>query len=86
LWTGIVLTANFIVITAMQANSRSFFAFSRDGGLPDKGLLSRLDKRKVPVAGVVAVVVLSMLLGLLQFASATALNASKSYNTRGESR
>jgi len=75
LWTGICLTAFFVVTTALQANSRSFFAFSRDGGLPDRGLFGKMSSWKIPLWGVWLVVVLSMLLGLLQFASSVALNA-----------
>lgn len=36
LWTGVCLTAFLVVQTALQANARTFHAFSRDHGLPDR--------------------------------------------------
>lgn len=52
LWTFVCMTAFFVVSTALQANSRTFHAFSRDNGLPDRGLFQRLAKNKVPVPAV----------------------------------
>ena len=57
----------------MQANSRTVFAFSRDGGFPDRGLFCSLTDRKVPLASVWLIVCVCAVLGLFQFASATAL-------------
>ncbi|KAK6987685.1 APC amino acid permease [Favolaschia claudopus] len=37
LWSFVCLTAFFVVQTALQATSRTVFAFSRDHGLPDRG-------------------------------------------------
>lgn len=59
----------------MQACSRTFFAFSRDHGLPDRGLFTKLSKNKVPVYAVALVVFWAAILGMLDFASVVALNA-----------
>jgi len=75
LWIFVCFTAFAVVQTAMQANARTFFAFSRDGGLPDRGLFAKLAPNKVPLWGVWIVVAISIVLGLLQFASAVAVNA-----------
>ncbi|EFP77279.2 uncharacterized protein PGTG_03235 [Puccinia graminis f. sp. tritici CRL 75-36-700-3] len=64
-----------VVLTALQANSRTIFSFSRDGGLPDRGIFSRLSAQKVPVYAVWSVIIVSILMGLLKFASTVALNA-----------
>ncbi|KAJ3727684.1 APC amino acid permease [Lentinula raphanica] len=37
LWVPVCFTAFFVVQTALQATSRTVYAFSRDHGLPDKG-------------------------------------------------
>ena len=52
LWSLICFTAFAVVSTALQANARTFFAFSRDEGLPDKGLFQRLAPNKVPMYAV----------------------------------
>lgn len=36
----------------MQANARTFHAFSRDHGLPDRGLFAKLAPNKVPIYSV----------------------------------
>lgn len=41
-----------VVATATHANARSFHAFSRDKGIPDRGFFARLAKNKVPVNAV----------------------------------
>lgn len=74
-WTIICLTAFSVVLTALQATSRTVFSFSRDGGLPDAGVFSRLSSNKVPIYAVWVVVVFSIVLGLLNFVSVVALNA-----------
>ncbi|KAJ3349361.1 hypothetical protein HDU83_000589 [Entophlyctis luteolus] len=72
----IVIVTNFIGISALQANSRMVFAFARDGGLPFSGFFSRIDKRlQVPVNAVWVIIFISLLMGLLNLASATAVNA-----------
>lgn len=75
LWVFVCFTAFAVVQTALQANARTFFAFSRDGGLPDRGLFAKLAPNKIPLYGVWIVVLISVVMGLLQFASAVAVNA-----------
>ncbi|KAK4056357.1 polyamine transporter tpo5 [Microbotryomycetes sp. JL221] len=75
LWTGVCLTAFLVVQTALQANARTFFAFSRDQGLPDRGLFAKLAPNRIPVWSVWLVVFISLLMGLLAFASYTAVAA-----------
>lgn len=83
LWVFVCFTAFAVVQTAMQANARTFFAFSRDGGLPDRGLFAKLAPNKVPLWGVWIVVLISIILGLLQFASAVAVNGEYSASFHG---
>jgi len=75
LWSLICLVAYQVGATAMQANARSFHAFSRDRGMPDRGLFSRLAPNRVPVYGVWLVVAVSLLMGVLDFASYIAVSA-----------
>nr|XP_031858496.1 uncharacterized protein CI109_006141 [Kwoniella shandongensis]KAA5525568.1 hypothetical protein CI109_006141 [Kwoniella shandongensis] len=76
LWAFVCLVAAFTVQTALQANSRTVFAFSRDGAFPDRGVLGRLNRKtKTPIIAVWFVVAISMLMGVLSFASLTAVNA-----------
>ncbi len=49
---------------------------SRDGGLPDRGLFGRINKRtKTPVYAVWLVILLSVLMGVLDWASLIAVQA-----------
>ncbi|RSH94735.1 hypothetical protein EHS25_004540 [Saitozyma podzolica] len=76
LWAFVCLVAAFTVQTALQANSRTVFAFSRDGAFPDRGVLGRMNKTtKTPIIAVWFVVALSVIMGVLSFASLTAVNA-----------
>ncbi|CED83366.1 apc amino acid permease [Phaffia rhodozyma] len=76
LWSFICLVAFFTVQTALQANSRTLYAFSRDHALPDWGFFGRLNKTtQTPLFAVWAVVLFSMALGALNFASGIAVNA-----------
>jgi len=75
LWSLICLVAYQVGATAMQANARSFHAFSRDRGLPDRGLFARLAPNRVPVYAVWLVVFISLLMGVLDFASYIAVSA-----------
>ncbi|SCZ98393.1 BZ3500_MvSof-1268-A1-R1_Chr3-2g06340 [Microbotryum saponariae] len=75
LWTFVCLTAFQVVATAMQANARTFHAFSRDHGLPDRGLFARLSKQRIPVFSVWLVAFISALMVLLSFASIVAVYA-----------
>ncbi|KAG9083193.1 hypothetical protein FRC06_004661 [Ceratobasidium sp. 370] len=75
LWVWVCLTAFFVVQTALQACSRTFYAFSRDHGLPDRGLFGKITKNHVPLYAVWLVVFLSILPGLLDLASSIAAQA-----------
>lgn len=76
LWPFICSVAWFVVTTAIQANARSFYAFSRDRGLPDRGLFARVEKRTgTTVNAVWLVVCLCILLGCLSFINYTAVLA-----------
>lgn len=62
--------------TALQASSRTFYAFSRDHGFPDKGLFGKVSKyTKTPLYAVWLNVFLSILPGLLDLASPVAASA-----------
>lgn len=75
-WPFVCLVAFFVVTTAMQANARSFYAFSRDHGLPDKGFFAKIYKRTGTTVNAVWLVVLCcIILGLLGFISQYAINA-----------
>jgi amino acid transporter len=70
------LTAFFVVQTALQANSRTVYAFSRDRGFPDKGYLSHMSNRtQTPLRAVWACTIFCILPGLLDLASPVAANA-----------
>ncbi|KAI9346206.1 APC amino acid permease [Obelidium mucronatum] len=72
----IILVTNTIGISALQANSRMVFAMGRDGGLPFSKVWSKMNpKLQVPVSAVWLIIVISVLMGLLNLASATAVNA-----------
>ncbi|KIJ47259.1 hypothetical protein M422DRAFT_74835 [Sphaerobolus stellatus SS14] len=76
LWTPVCFTAFAVVQYALQANSRTVFAFSRDHGLPDRGLFGRISKTtQTPLYSVWIVVLVSFLPGLLDLASPVAANA-----------
>lgn len=76
LWPFVCSVAWFVVTTALQANARSFYAFSRDGGLPDRGLFAKVEPRTgTTVNAVWLVVVLNLLLGCLSFINYTAVLA-----------
>ncbi|QRV84276.1 amino acid permease [Ceratobasidium sp. AG-Ba] len=60
LWFWVCLTAFFVVQTALQACSRTFYAFSRDRGLPDRGLFGKVTKNHVPLYAVWLVVFLTI--------------------------
>ncbi|GAA5987357.1 hypothetical protein JCM10908_001925 [Rhodotorula pacifica] len=75
LWTCVCFTAFAVVSTALQATARTVHAFSRDGGLPDRGIFCKVAKNRVPINAVWVVCFVSALLGLLRFASEVAVNA-----------
>ncbi|PWN40058.1 amino acid transporter [Ceraceosorus guamensis] len=72
IWPFICSVAFFVVQTATQANARSFYAFSRDGGLPK--IFSKVIRGST-VPAVILVVVACAALGLLSFASYAAVAA-----------
>lgn len=41
-----------VVSTALQANARTVHAFSRDGGLPDRGFFCKVASNRVPINAV----------------------------------
>ncbi|THH06582.1 hypothetical protein EW145_g3989 [Phellinidium pouzarii] len=76
LWAFICLTAFFVCQTALQACSRTVYAFSRDHGLPDRGLFGKVSKKtQTPLPAIWVTTIFSILPGLLDFASPVAANA-----------
>ena len=76
IWPFVCLVAFFTVQTALQANARTFYAFSRDGGLPDRGLFGRVNRyTKTPIWSVWLVVGIAILMGCLDWASTIASQA-----------
>jgi len=76
LWTFVCFTAFFVVQTALQACSRTVYAFSRDKGFPDRGYFGEVSEyTSTPIRAVWLCTVVSILPGLLDFASPIAANA-----------
>ncbi|KAJ7270762.1 amino acid permease [Mycena haematopus] len=76
LWVFVCLTAFFVVQTALQAVSRTVFAFSRDHGLPDRGYFGYNSKwTYTPLRAIWFSTIFSILPGLLDLASPAAANA-----------
>ncbi|TDL26914.1 APC amino acid permease [Rickenella mellea] len=76
LWVPVCMTAFFVCQTALQACSRTVYAFSRDHGLPDGGLFGRVSKStSTPLPAIWATTLFSILPGLLDLASPVAANA-----------
>ena len=76
LWAFVCLTAFFVVQTALQAGSRTVFAFSRDRGLPDGGYFAVMNSyTRTPIRALWVLTLASILPGLLDFASPVAANA-----------
>ncbi|KAF9447455.1 APC amino acid permease [Macrolepiota fuliginosa MF-IS2] len=76
LWVPVCLTAFFVVQTALQATSRTIYAFSRDHGLPDAGYFGKNSSRTAtPLRAVWLSTFVSILPGLLDLASPVAANA-----------
>ncbi|PFH47069.1 hypothetical protein AMATHDRAFT_68499 [Amanita thiersii Skay4041] len=76
LWVFVCATAFFVVQTALQAASRTIYAFSRDHGLPDAGYFGKNTKwTKTPLRAVWLTTIVSILPGLLDLASPIAANA-----------
>jgi len=76
LWVFVCLTAFFVVQTALQAVSRTVFAFSRDHGLPDRGYFGYNSQlTHTPLRAIWFSTIFSILPGLLDLASPVAANA-----------
>jgi amino acid transporter len=76
LWAFVCLTAFFVVQTALQACSRTVYAFSRDKGLPDGGYFAVMNNYTgTPIRAIWITTLVGILPGLLDFASPTAANA-----------
>lgn len=76
LWTFVCLTAFFVVQTALQACSRTLYAFSRDHGLPNSGYFNHVSgMTQTPLRTVWLATCISILPGLLDLASPVAANA-----------
>ena len=76
IWAFVCLTAFFVCQTALQAASRTVYAFSRDKGLPDRGFFGHISSwTQTPLRAIWFVTVIAILPGLLDLASAVALNA-----------
>jgi amino acid transporter len=68
-WGGVVLLIStagqfFCTMACMTSCSRMLFAFSRDGAVPGHQYFARLSPKRVPVYGVIAVAVISVILTL----------------------
>ncbi|OAV93043.1 hypothetical protein PTTG_02839 [Puccinia triticina 1-1 BBBD Race 1] len=75
-WTLICINAFFQVNVVLQACSRTLFAFSRDGGLPDRHFFGQLSERtKIPFRAVWLIILVSLFFGSLDFVSTVAVNA-----------
>ncbi|KAL0952386.1 hypothetical protein HGRIS_006663 [Hohenbuehelia grisea] len=76
LWFFVCLTAFFVVQTALQAASRTIYAFSRDHGLPDAGYFGQTSRfTHTPLRAIWCTTILSIIPGLLALASLIAANA-----------
>ncbi|KIK56143.1 hypothetical protein GYMLUDRAFT_47349 [Collybiopsis luxurians FD-317 M1] len=76
LWVFVCFTAFFVVQTALQAVSRTVYAFSRDHGLPDWGFFGHNSKiTQTPLRAIVLCTLVSIIPGLLDLASPIAANA-----------
>ncbi|KIM90055.1 hypothetical protein PILCRDRAFT_812866 [Piloderma croceum F 1598] len=76
LWAFVCLTAFFVCQTALQAASRTVFAFSRDHGLPDNDYLSHNSSyTQTPLRAIWFSTLISIIPGLLDLASPIAAQA-----------
>ncbi|KAI0830261.1 APC amino acid permease [Trametes gibbosa] len=72
----VCLTAFFVCQTALQAASRTVYAFSRDKGLPDRGFFGHISSwTQTPLRAIWFVTIIGILPGLLDLASGIAVNA-----------
>ncbi|TCD67114.1 hypothetical protein EIP91_000454 [Steccherinum ochraceum] len=76
LWTFVCLTAFFVSQTALQACSRTVYAFSRDHGLPDRDYFGYVSKYTMtPLRAIWFTTLWAIVPGLLDLASPIAANA-----------
>ncbi|THG98851.1 hypothetical protein EW026_g3410 [Hermanssonia centrifuga] len=76
LWAFVCLTAFFVSQTALQACSRTVYAFSRDHGLPDRGYFGHISRfTTTPIRAIWFTTIFAILPGLLDLASPIAANA-----------
>ncbi|KAI8990399.1 APC amino acid permease [Trametes punicea] len=76
LWAFVCMTAFFVCQTALQAASRTVYAFSRDKGLPDRGFFGHVSSwTQTPLRAIWFVTLIGILPGLLDLASSIAVNA-----------
>ncbi|RPD63325.1 APC amino acid permease [Lentinus tigrinus ALCF2SS1-6] len=76
IWAFVCLTAFFVCQTALQAASRTVYAFSRDKGLPDRGFFGYNSSwTQTPLRAIWFVTLIGIVPGLLDLASPVALNA-----------
>ncbi|KAF4586398.1 hypothetical protein EYR38_010674 [Pleurotus pulmonarius] len=76
LWVFVCLTAFFVTQTALQAASRTLYAFSRDHGLPDRGYFGETSQgTRTPLRAIWLTTIVSIIPGLLALASLVAANA-----------
>ncbi|KAF8889049.1 APC amino acid permease [Infundibulicybe gibba] len=76
LWVFVCMTAFFVCQTALQAASRTVYAFSRDHGLPDRGYFGENSRKThTPLRAIWFTTLVSFLPGLLDLASPIAANA-----------
>ena len=72
----VCMTAFFVCQTALQAASRTVYAFSRDKGLPDRGFFGHVSSwTQTPLRAIWFVTLIGILPGLLDLASSIAVNA-----------
>ena len=84
LWAFVCLTAFFGIQAALQAYSRTVYAFSRDKGLPDGGFFAVMNAHTgTPIRAVWIATLGGILPGLLDFASPFAIRGvSLSFTSR----
>jgi amino acid transporter len=76
LWSFVCLTAFFVAQTALQACSRTVYAFSRDHGFPDNGYFGHIaSSTRTPLRAIWFTAVLAIIPGFLDLASPIAANA-----------
>ncbi|KAF4612114.1 hypothetical protein D9613_003840 [Agrocybe pediades] len=76
IWAFVCLTAFFVVQAALQAASRTVYAFSRDHGLPDRGYFGEVSSwTQTPLRAIWLTTFVSVLPGLLDLASPIAAAA-----------